>query len=147
MYGWFVNLAGIINSAANTVDTNTHAAEKVLSDPVVFFNNVYFTTFTPNPADPCNGGGIARVYGLNIYNATAGLASLAGYGQKPSGSKVGYYVYSGNPEGGIPSSPSLSIYPSGQSSIFIGFSTGAIKEIKIDSPLHMKNIKSWKEIF
>ena len=85
--------------------------------------------------------------GSTCYNATAGLASLAGYGQKPSGSKVGYYVYSGNPEGGIPSSPSLSIYPSGQSSIFIGFSTGAIKEIKIDSPLHMKNIKSWKEIF
>jgi type IV pilus assembly protein PilY1 len=145
--GWFVNLAGIVNSAANTADTNTHAAEKVLSDPVVFFNNVYFTTFTPNPADPCSGGGIARVYGLNIYNATAGLASIAGYGVKPSGSKVGYYVYSGNPEGGIPSSPSLSIYPSGQSSIFIGFSTGAIKEIKIESPLHTKSIKSWKEIF
>ena len=145
--GWYVNLAGIVNSAANTADTYTHAAEKVLSDPVVFFNNVYFTTFTPNPADPCNGGGIARVYGLNIYNATAGLASIAGYGVKPSGSKVGYYVYSGNPEGGIPSSPSLSIYPSGQSSIFIGFSTGAIKEIKIESPLHTKSIKSWKEIF
>ena len=145
--GWYVNLATIVNSAANTADTYTHAAEKVLSDPVVFFNNVYFTTFTPNPADPCNGGGIARVYGINIYNATAGLASMVGYGVKPSGAKVGYYVYAGNPEGGIPSSPSLSIYPSGQSSIFIGFSTGAIKEIKIDSPLHMKNIKSWKEIF
>jgi len=145
--GWYVNLASINNSTANTVDTNTHAAEKVLSDPVVFYNNVYFTTFTPNPADPCNGGGIARVYGINIYNATAGLASFAGYGLKPSGTKVGYYVYSGNPEGGIPSSPSLSIYPSGQSSIFIGFSTGAIREIKIDSPPHMKNIKSWKEIF
>jgi Tfp pilus tip-associated adhesin PilY1 len=145
--GWYVNLASIVNSTANTADTNTHAAEKVLSDPVVFYNNVYFTTFTPNPADPCNGGGIARVYGINMYNATAGLASIAGYGVKPSGSKVGYYVYSGNPEGGIPSSPSLSIYPSGQSSIFIGFSTGAIKEIKIDSPLHTKSIKSWKEIF
>jgi Tfp pilus tip-associated adhesin PilY1 len=145
--GWYVNLASITNSTANTVDTNTHAAEKVLSDPVVFYNNVYFTTFTPNPADPCNGGGIARVYGINIYNATAGLTSLAGYGLKPSGTKVGYYVYSGNPEGGIPSSPSLSIYPSGQSSIFIGFSTGAIKEVKIESPPHMKNIKSWKEIF
>jgi type IV pilus assembly protein PilY1 len=145
--GWFVNLASITNSAANTVDTNTHAAEKVLSDPVVFFNNVYFTTFTPNPADPCNGGGIARVYGINIYNATAGLAYAAGYGLKPTGDKVGYYVYSGNPEGGIPSSPSLSIYPSGQSSIFVGFSTGAIKEIKIESPPHMKTIKSWKETF
>lgn len=146
-YGWYVDLTGVVNSTANTVDTYTHHAEKVLSDPVVFNNNVFFTTFTPNPADPCNGGGIARVYGINMYNATSGLAAMAGKGQKPSGDKVGYYVYSGNPEGGIPSSPSLSIYPSGQSSIFIGFSTGAIKEIKIDSPLHMKNIKSWKEVF
>jgi hypothetical protein len=60
---------------------------------------------------------------------------------------VAYHVYSGNPEGGIPSSPSLSIYPHGQSSIFIGFSTGAVKEIKIDSPPQMKSIKSWKEMF
>jgi len=146
-FGWYVNLAGVDNPAANTVDTNLHAMEKVLSDPVIFFNNVYFTTFTPNPSDPCNAGGIARVYGINMYNATAGLAYAAGYGQKPTGVKVGYYVYSGNPEGGIPSSPSLSIYPSGQSSIFVGFSTGAIKEIKIESPLHTKSIKSWKEIF
>ena len=145
--GWYVNLASIVNSAANTADTHTHAAEKVLSDPVVFYNAVYFTTFTPNPADPCTGGGIARVYGINMINATAALYSIVGYGQKPTGDKVGYYVYAGNPEGGIPSSPSLSIYPSGQSSIFIGFSTGAIKEIKIESPPHMKNIKSWKEIF
>ena len=64
--GWYVNLASIVNSAANTADTHTHAAEKVLSDPVVFYNAVYFTTFTPNPADPCTGGGIARVYGINM---------------------------------------------------------------------------------
>jgi len=146
-FGWYVNLAGIVNSAANTVDTNPHAMEKVLSDPVIFFNNVYFTTFTPNPSDPCSAGGVARLYGINIYNATASLAYAAGYGRKPSGDKVGYYVYSGNQEGGIPSSPSLSIYPSGQSSIFIGFSTGAIKEIKIESPPQMKTIKSWKETF
>ncbi len=83
--GWFVNLAGIVNSAANTADSNTHTGEKVLSDPVVFYNNVYFTTFTPNTSDPCNGGGVARVYGINMLNATAGLASMAGYGQKSSG--------------------------------------------------------------
>jgi hypothetical protein len=59
-------------------------------------------------------------------------------------------VYTGSTEGspgGIPSSPSLSIYPSGQSSIFIGFSTGAVEEVKIESPPHMKTIKSWKETF
>ena len=80
LYGWFVNLGSIgLNSGGNTIDNNTHSAEKVLSDPVIFYNNVYFTTFTPNPSDPCNGGGVARVYGINMQNATAGL--LRGHGR------------------------------------------------------------------
>jgi len=83
-----------------------------------------------------------------MLNAGSGLASLASLGE--SGSKVPYHVYSGSTPGspgGIPSSPSLSIYPSGQSSIFIGFSTGAIQEVKIESPPQMKTIRSWKETF
>jgi hypothetical protein len=140
--GWFVSFASV-PSTAN--DNNTHFAEKVLSDPVVFFNNVFFTTFTPDASNPCGGGGIARVYGLQMLNAGAGLASLAALGET-SISKVPYHVYTGS-EGGIPSSPSLSIYPSGQSSIFVGFSTGTIQEIKIESPAQMKTIKSWKEMF
>jgi type IV pilus assembly protein PilY1 len=143
-YGWVVNLA-TVPSTANAADvSHNHSGEKVLSDPVVFFNNVFFTTYTPDPSNPCSGGGIARVYGLQTLDARAGLFSIASMGE--SGSKVPYHIYTGA-EGGIPSSPSLSIYPSGQSSIFVGFSTGAIKEIKIDSPANMKSIKSWKEIF
>jgi len=142
--GWLVNLYSI-PANANTADIYTHSGEKVLSDPVVFYNNVYFTTFTPNLSDPCGGGGIARVYGLNMINATPALARLSERGE--TGTKVPYHVYAGNPEGGIPSSPSLSIYPSGQSSIFIGFSTGSITEVKIESPTTMKTIKSWKETF
>jgi hypothetical protein len=142
LYGWVVNLASI-PSGANSIDvSNNHSGEKVLSDPVVFFNNVFFTTFTPDASNPCSGGGIARVYGLQTLNAKSGLFALP----PESGTKVPYHIYTGS-EGGIPSSPSLSIYPSGQSSLFIGFSTGSIKEIKIDSPLHMKTIKSWKETF
>ena len=140
--GWYVNFASV-PSTAN--DSYTHSGEKVLSDPVVFFNNVYFTTFTPDTANPCGGGGIARVYGLQMLNAGSGLASIASLGET-STTKVPYHVYSGS-EGGIPSSPSLSIYPSGQSSIFVGFSTGVVKEIKIESPPQMKTIKSWKEMF
>jgi hypothetical protein len=145
-YGWFINLAGI-PAAANTAsaDTFSHSGEKVLSDPVVFFNNVFFTTYTPDATDPCGGGGIARVYGINMLNASSGLAALAPLGET-STPKVSYHVYAGS-EGGIPSSPSLSIYPSGQSSIFVGFSTGAVKEIGIESPPQMKTIKSWKETF
>jgi len=83
-----------------------------------------------------------------VSNAGAGLAGLASLGE--TATKVPYHVYTGSTEGspgGIPSSPSLSIYPSGQSSIFIGFSTGAVVEVKVDSPPQMKTIKSWKEMF
>jgi len=142
-YGWRINLLNI-PSAANSTDTNTHTAEKVLSDPAIFNNNVFFTTFTPNASNPCSGGGIARVYGLKIQNARPGLEALSSLGE--SGSKVPYHVYAGT-QGGIPSSPSLSIYPSGQSSIFVGFSNGTMTEIKIESPSNMKEIKSWKETF
>jgi Tfp pilus tip-associated adhesin PilY1 len=142
-YGWLVNLLNI-PSAANSTDTYTHTAEKVLSDPVIFNNNVFFTTFTPNASNPCSGGGIARVYGLKTQNARPGLEALSSLGE--SGSKVPYHVYAGA-LGGIPSSPALSVNPSGQSSIFVGFSTGTITEIKIESPSNMKEIKSWKETF
>jgi PilC-like protein with beta-propeller domain len=141
-FGWFINFASV-PSTSN--DSSTHSGEKVLSDPVVFFNNVFFTTFTPDVSNPCGGGGIARVYGLQMLNAGAGLASLTARGETAN-TKVPYHVYTGS-EGGIPSSPSLSIYPSGQSSIFVGFSTGRIEEIKVESPPHMKTIKSWKETF
>jgi len=142
-YGWLVDLLNI-PSAANSTDTHTHTAEKVLSDPVIFNNNVFFTTFTPDASNPCSGGGIARVYGLKTQNARPGLEALSSLGE--SGSKVPYHVYAGS-QGGIPSSPSLSIYPSGQSSIFVGFSTGTMTEIRIESPSNMKEIKSWKETF
>jgi Tfp pilus tip-associated adhesin PilY1 len=142
-YGWRVSLLNI-PSAANSTDVYSHSGEKVLSDPVIFNNNVFFTTFIPDTVNPCSGGGIARVYGLKIQDAKPGLAVLSSLGE--SGSKVPYHVYAGT-LGGIPSSPSLSIYPSGQSSIFVGFSTGTIIDIKIESPSNMKEIKSWKETF
>jgi type IV pilus assembly protein PilY1 len=141
-YGWLVDFSSV-PSTAN--DSYTHSAEKVLSDPVVFYNNVYFTTFTPNASNPCSGGGVARVYGLQMLNAGSGLKSLATLGET-STTKVPYHVYAGS-EGGIPSSPSLSVNPSGQSSIFVGFSTGSITEIEVESPSRMKSIKSWKETY
>jgi Tfp pilus tip-associated adhesin PilY1 len=138
--GWFVDLYN--------VSTPKHSGEKVLSDPVVFYNNVYFTTFQPSSSDACSGGGTARVYGLRISDAYGGLSALSGETGNAAG-KVPYHEYGGTTgsAGGVPSSPSLSIYPSGVSSLFVGFSTGVIEKIEIDSPAQMKSIKSWKEIF
>lgn len=141
-YGWLIDFSSV-PSTAN--DSYTHAAEKVLSDPVVFYNNVFFTTFTPSAANPCSGGGIARVYGLDMMNAGASLDPLNALGETGT-NPVPYHVYAGS-EGGIPSSPSLSVNPSGQSSIFVGFSTGSITEIQVESPSNMKFIRSWKEIY
>ncbi|MGB3399610.1 MAG: PilC/PilY family type IV pilus protein, partial [Candidatus Deferrimicrobiaceae bacterium] len=136
-YGWKI-LLGNIASTSN--DSSTHVGEKVLSDPLVFYNNVYFTTYTPNSVDPCSGGGIARVYGLNYLTAGAGLEPLAALGE--TGTKVPTHVYT---DKGMPSSPALSINPGGQSSVFIGFSDGSYQEIAIASPPTSKFIRSWQE--
>ncbi|NNG47967.1 MAG: hypothetical protein HKM86_12760, partial [Deltaproteobacteria bacterium] len=136
-YGWKVDL-GAIPSTAN--DNATHVAEKVLSDPLIFFDRVYFTTYTPNSTDPCSGGGIARVYGLYYLTAGAGMDPLSSLGE--TGTHVPSHVYT---DKGMPSSPSLSINPGGQSSVFVGFSDGTYEEITIESPPRFKTIRSWKE--
>jgi Tfp pilus tip-associated adhesin PilY1 len=150
--GWYVDLSAIGSaSGANVSDTTTHSGEKVLSDPVVYYNNVYFTTFTPSTSsDVCSGGGAARVYGINMYNAAGALDPMGD--QKGTGGKdAAYYVYTGT-EGGVPSSASLSIDLTGQGILYVGTSGsgtsgGTIKTITIDSPAYMKTIKSWKETF
>jgi Tfp pilus tip-associated adhesin PilY1 len=144
-YGWVLNL-GSINSTTG-VDTSTHSGEKVLSDPVVFNNNVYFTTYTPTTTGICTGGGVSRLYGLNYITGGAAMAAITSLGET-AGATVSRHAFTTL---GVASSPTLSINPSGQSSLFVGFSgvaggTGSYREITIDSPPKMKNIKSWKEI-
>ena len=141
--GWVVKLGSVTQS----YDNNIHTGEKVLADPVVFYGRVYFTTYTTNTSSPCSGGGIARVYGLNYQTGAAGMIADPAIAGETDGSRtrVPYHVYA---EGGLASSPSLSINPSGQSSIFIGFSSSQTPiEIKIESPSQMKILKSWKELF
>ena len=138
-YGWKV-VPGNIASTSN--DSSTHAGEKVLSDPIVFFDRVYFTTYTPNSTAPCSGGGTARIYGLFYLTAGAGMEPIAALGE--TGAKVPTHVYT---DKGMPSSPSLSINPGGQSSVFIGFSDGTYQEIAIESPARSKFIRSWQEQF
>jgi type IV pilus assembly protein PilY1 len=141
--GWVVRLGNV----AQSYDGYTHSGEKVLSDPVVFYGVVYFTTFTTNTSSPCDGGGIARVYGLDYQTGGAGMIADATIAGETSGGRteVPYHVYG---TGGLASSPSLSINPSGQSSLFIGFSSSQTPiEVKIASPSQSKILKSWKELF
>ncbi|RLB31907.1 MAG: hypothetical protein DRH11_12600, partial [Deltaproteobacteria bacterium] len=52
-------------------DSLDHTGEKVLSQPTLFFENVYFTSYQPTFDDPCNPTGNAFVYGLNFSYFTA----------------------------------------------------------------------------
>ncbi len=102
-YGWKIVLGNI---ASTTNDSATHVGEKVLSDPIVFYDRVYFTTYTPNSVDPCSGGGIGRVYGLYYLTAGAGMDPISALGE--TGANVPTHVYTNK---GMPSSPALSINP------------------------------------
>jgi type IV pilus assembly protein PilY1 len=144
--GWYVNLGNIVASS-NMNDNNTHAGEKVLSDPAVFFNRVYFTTYTPDSTNPCAGGGISRIYGLDWFSGGAGMEPITASpnSETKTGSApfVPSHVFAGK---GLPSSPSLSINPWGQSSLFIGFSDATFTEITVASPPTSKKLRSWQEV-
>jgi PilY1 beta-propeller domain len=141
--GWVINL-GALNSTIIPYDTYTHSGEKVLSDPIVFNKNVYFTTFTANTADPCEGAGIARVYGLNYLTAGSGVYADT-IDEKAGGrTRVPYHVFGTK---GLASSPVLSINPQGQSSVFVGFSDATFLEMGVDSPGQIKFLRSWQEKF
>lgn len=43
----------------------SHTGEKILSQPTVFFKNVYFTSYQPVFDDPCNPNGNAFIYALD----------------------------------------------------------------------------------
>jgi len=68
--GWFIQL-------------NQNLGEKCLSNSVLFYGSIYYTTFTPNFGDnndPCFlGEGIARIYALNYKNGNA-VFNLDGVG-------------------------------------------------------------------
>ena len=144
--GWKLDLGSIDSTAG--VDTASHAGEKVLSDPVVFNGVVYFTTYAPTSSNPCTGGGASRLYGLSYLAGGAAMAPIAGETPVSGNAMVSRHVYTTL---GVASSPTLSINPSGVSSLFVGFSgvaggAGSVKEIEVQSPTKYKNIKSWKEI-
>jgi len=132
--GWYANLP------------NTN--EKVLSDVVVFNNNLFFTTFTSNTTNLCAGGGDARLYGINtgLAQAISGSSMTAGAGAllPDSGTaRVRSRLLTG---GGIPSSPVISMSASGGARLYVGTTnTASVLSFAIDAPPVFKKIKSWKE--
>lgn len=47
------------------IGMQSHTGEKMLSQPTLFFNNLYFSTYQPVYDDPCNAGGNTYIYALD----------------------------------------------------------------------------------
>jgi type IV pilus assembly protein PilY1 len=54
-------------------DPTDHSGEMVLSQPSIFADNVYFTSYQPVFDEPCNPTGNAFIYALDYSFGTAGL--------------------------------------------------------------------------
>jgi hypothetical protein len=129
--GWFMDLP------------NTN--EKILARPVVFNDQLFFTSFEPT-FNLCGGGGVARLYGLRLnLRAAAGTAAVAGAGVLEvtglSGRQRSLIIQGG----GIASSPVISMSQNQGAVLYVGTSNSSLQAIKVDSPSAFKKLKSWKE--
>ncbi len=89
--GWFIKL-------------DRNAGEKCLSNSILFYGNIYYTTFTPilgAPNDPCFlNQGEARLYALNYKTGVAvfnldGLGTLTDLTRDDRSTKIGVSIPSG----------------------------------------------------
>jgi len=63
---YFRGLYRILDEQGNcTDDPIDHTGEQCLSQPTVYYKNVYFTTYQPTFDDPCNPAGNAFIYALD----------------------------------------------------------------------------------
>ncbi len=89
--GWYIVLEDQSNPPAhvdyptefdtdNDSSRDNHQGEKILSQPIVYYNNVYFTSYQPVYDDPCNPDGNGYVYSLDYRDASAALNLNTGNG-------------------------------------------------------------------
>lgn len=108
---------------------HTHPGEKVTSLPLIYSNNVYWTTFAPDTAEagPCDiGAGYARMY----------VASLL-EGRLVETIDLGHI--------GIPSSPQVTVGPDGPVVIVMTSSGPIIRTIT--GPGFKKKYVYWNEVY
>ncbi|HEU5361027.1 MAG TPA: PilC/PilY family type IV pilus protein, partial [Candidatus Deferrimicrobiaceae bacterium] len=118
-------------------------SEKMLSNPSIFNNNLFFTTFEPQAGD-CSIGGTARIYGFGIapgYNAGNYGLYLSSSSSTPD-SRV---LQLSNV--GIPSSPVISVGPGGVATMYLGTTGSSVKGLKIPSATPTKSLRYWKELW
>lgn len=130
-FGWWGALGG---------GTQT-TGEKMLSSPVVFNNNIFFTTFEPESGD-CQVGGTARVYGFGALTGSYALYSdTAMANSTAADERMRQYTAAG-----IPSSPVVSMSGTGAATLYFGTTGSSVKSLKIPSPTAIKSLKYWREV-
>jgi hypothetical protein len=78
-----------------------HTGEKVLSQPTLFFNNLYFTTYQPTYANVCAASGNARVYALEYCWLTSVFDLYAGNSTDRDIRDTYYHVTTGSIPSGV----------------------------------------------
>ena len=64
----------VLSDQGNCIDDITdHTGEQVLSQPLLFFGNIYFTSYQPVFGEPCNPMGNAFIYALDYSFGTSVL--------------------------------------------------------------------------
>src|SRR3990172_9346485 len=122
--------------------------EKVLSDPVLFNDVLFFSAFRSETTNLCMGGGEARLYGIRAsLSASTGTSDMsAGAGGLIPASGTTRVRSRLLDSGGIPSSPVVSMSASGGASLYIGTTNAArVQSFAIDSPAAFKRLRRWKE--
>jgi hypothetical protein len=125
-----------------------NANEKILSDPALFNDVLFFTTFKSETTNLCGGGGDARLYGIRTslaaYTGVTDMSAGAGALLPASGTtRVRSRLLD---SGGIPSSPVVSMSASGGASLYVGTTNAArVQSFSIDAPTTFKRLRKWKE--
>lgn len=147
------NTDGTVNGTVTPTQNGWFAVlpntnEKVLSDPVLFNDVLFFTTFKSETTNLCGGGGDARLYGIrtSLASSTGTTSMSAGAGGLLPASGTARVRSRLLDSGGIPSSPVVSMSVSGAANLYVGTTNAArVQSFTIDAPATFKRLRKWKE--
>jgi type IV pilus assembly protein PilY1 len=125
--GWFIMLA---------------KGEQVLAKSAVFYQLVYFTTYTYIKSnDPCLVDSIATLYIVEYLSGGGAylVDELSDLGKTPSHRSEVIGV-------GVPSAPVISVNMKGKASVIIGTTSGQVFSKEAFSPTTNKELLYWREV-
>jgi len=116
--------------------------EKVLAKATVFYNLVYFTTYSPTEdPDPCTVGGTARLYIVEYLSGGGALAVDESSDLGGPASDRSKIIGSG-----IPSDAVISVNQKGKASVIVGTTSGQVISQQAFSPTTNKEFLYWREV-